>query len=80
MRDDPTLQILVEALRAYLIARPQAADTVRGIADWWLVGITPRPAVERITDALEILAVEELADKVVLPDGTEIWRAVPQVD
>ncbi len=77
MSDDPAVPILVEALRAYLVAHPHAADTLRGITDSWLPGIAPRPTSSQVARALAVLAREVRVENFILPDGTEIWRAAP---
>ena len=61
---------------AYLRKRPTAADTARGVCDWWVGGKAPMdlPAVEA---ALEELAAEHLVRVDVLPEGTRVWSAGP---
>jgi hypothetical protein len=59
---------------AYLAERPTAADSPRGIAEWWLGGVVDIAAVEV---ALEALAAEDLVRAETLADGTRVWSAGP---
>jgi hypothetical protein len=53
----PELDAAVEsAILAYLAERPESCDTLRGIAEWWIVQYTVRFGVETVAAALERLA------------------------
>lgn len=68
---------LREALRRYLRERPDAADTLVGIAEWWLPAPLRATPTERIRLALAELVAANEVRCTVLPDGTELYsRAV----
>lgn len=68
---------LREALVRYLRERPDAADTLVGIARWWLPAAMQGISMERLRLALaELIAAHEVRCTV-LPDGSELYaRAV----
>jgi len=49
---------LVEALRSYLAARPNAGDGLDGIIRWWLAGFDPLPESDAVIRALSQLESE----------------------
>jgi hypothetical protein len=61
----------------YLRAHPQAADTARGIAEWWLAGRAFDAAL--VNRALRMLAAEGHVVSETNPDGNRIWRAGPTI-
>jgi hypothetical protein len=63
---------LVLALRRYLQAHPRAADSVEGIAAWWIAGAR-RSGLDVVESALEVLVGEGAMRKQVLPDGKTIY-------
>ena len=72
---------LREALGRYLRERPDAADTLVGIAQWWLPANMRGTSMERLRLALaELIAAREVRCTV-LPDGTELYaRALDSND
>ena len=64
---------LAEAIRRYLAAHPDAADSAQGIADWWLNEPAP---VDAVLDALESLVREGLVERRVLTGGRVIYKAI----
>jgi len=73
-RDGELLAWVRASVEAHLHAAPQAADTLEGIACFWLgrrgEGI-PRALLER---ALEELVAEARLVRCRLPDGTVLYR------
>jgi hypothetical protein len=68
---------LREALERYLRERPDAADTLVGIAEWWLPSSLQGVALERLRNALaELVAANEMRCTV-LPDGSELYARAP---
>lgn len=55
---------LAEQIVAYLAERPQAMDTLEGIARWWLLRQQVRVIVERVEGALEALTAEGVLELV----------------
>jgi hypothetical protein len=69
-----------EALRRYLRAHPDAADTLVGIVQWWLppaLRQTPLPSVRRAL--AELMAAHEVRCSI-LPDGTELFSRAADGD
>lgn len=58
---------------AYLHAHPQAADTLRGIVDWWLPQQRYKNACEHIGHVLDRLAADGLLHRAELPDGEVLY-------
>ena len=46
---------IVEAIEDYLRVRPQAADTLEGIARWWLSGNLQNASLDQIQHAVDEL-------------------------
>lgn len=69
-------QRIARAIQDYLFAHPLAADTIRGIVDWWLPA-TEQESLELrdVQAALEILIMTGVAQKQRLADGREIFTA-----
>ena len=68
---------LRDALSRYLRERPDAADTLVGIAQWWLPAAMRSTSMERLRLVLAELVAAHEVRCTVLPDGTELYsRAV----
>ncbi len=74
MHDDQLVQEIASALRLYVRDRPNAADSERGIRDWWLGEFVPSPSLEQVIAALELLTNEGSFVRQVLDDGSHVWR------
>jgi hypothetical protein len=61
------------AIISHLERNPLAADTAKGIADFWLPG-EPGDQLPLVVAALEQLTSLGLVDAESLPDGTVIYR------
>lgn len=62
-----------EAVRRYLDWRPDAADTLIGIAQWWLPESMRDISMDRLRLALIDLVAARHVRRTILPDGTEIY-------
>jgi hypothetical protein len=73
----PGSRELREALVRYLRERPDAADTLVGIAQWWLPATMRGTSMAQLRRALaELIAANEMRCTT-LPDGSELYsRAV----
>jgi hypothetical protein len=58
--DDP----VCDDLLGYLREHPNAMDTLKGIADWWLPRHQVRVGVERVAQALETLEARGLIERI----------------
>jgi hypothetical protein len=61
-------------IRRYLLEHPKAADTLEGVAVWWLSGNTSRAWLSTVQDAVNKLVLSGEAVKQTLPDGTVIYE------
>lgn len=73
----PELEGIARDLEQYVSLHPTAADTVDGIARWWL-GAQGQPVLIHVEAALELLVARGVLDRSVLPDRRVIYsRAHP---
>jgi hypothetical protein len=72
---DSTTFAVAKAISAYLRSNPLAADTARGVLEWWLRG-TARD-VEQVRRALDLLTARGIVVSARNPDGRRIWSAGP---
>ena len=69
-------RVVREAVRRYLRARPDAADTLVGIAQWWFPDVMKDVPILQLKLVLsELVAANELRCTI-LPDGTELYSGV----
>jgi hypothetical protein len=71
-----SLQPLAAHIRLSLATRPQAADSLRGVAEVWLAGVEPAPSLADVLSALHELEAAGVVERVLLPDGGELWRSL----
>ena len=60
---------------AYLSRCPQAADTVEGIAHWWIMRQRLVESVEEVQRSIESLKAKGLISEHTGPDGRSIFTA-----
>lgn len=68
------LAAAVAALEAYLERHPEAADSVQGIEQWWLLSMGVDVSENVVKLALEELEQRAFVRRTTLPDGQVIWR------
>jgi len=73
--DDPEIARVAEAIRRYVRLRPQAADSLRGIAESWLAQLQPPPSLDTVRATLELLERDGAMARA-WPGGSEIWHAI----
>jgi Fe2+ or Zn2+ uptake regulation protein len=73
MSTSETPDVVVMALLDYLARHPQAADTLAGVARWW-VGDDSRYSLEQVRHALDRLVDGGALRRERLADGTD-WYA-----
>lgn len=76
--EDLTIAQLRDEILKYLAAHPRAADTVEGIANWWLPRQRYEADIQKIQQALDELAERRLVAKTTLADGTILYEHVGQ--
>ena len=64
---------LRDAIRRYLRDRPDAADTVVGIQQWWLPESLRGVSTEQLRGALVELMASHEVRCTTLPDGSELY-------
>lgn len=76
-RETPYPSEIAQALDIRISRFPSGRDSVRGIAEWWLPDIFPRPSDQQVLAALEWLEGEGKVLRTLNPDGTIVWGASP---
>lgn len=61
------------AIGAYLQAHPQAADSERGIGEWWLRGTGAEADEDLVRDAIRRLVASGRLVAITLPDGQRAY-------
>jgi Fe2+ or Zn2+ uptake regulation protein len=69
---------LRDEILKYLDAHPQAADTVEGIANWWLPRQRYEEDIQKVQQALDGLVERRLVAKTTLADGTILYEHLEQ--
>lgn len=64
---------LVREIEAYLANNPNAADTIDGVARWWLAQQRYQQAHEDVQRALEYLVSEGIVTKTKIADGRVLY-------
>jgi hypothetical protein len=62
---------------AYLDAHPDAADSLEGVVQWWIVQPRFLRGLSAVGKALERLVEEGEVERVRGPDGRPLYRAGP---
>jgi hypothetical protein len=76
---DDRMVKLQDAILHYLASHPQASDTARGIARFWIADALPElPSQDAVQRALDCLAAQGRISCTVLVDGTRVYEAVAQ--
>ena len=68
-KKSPKVANIEQAIRRYLLMHPQAIDTERGIREWWLRDVRPRPLSADVHEAIESLVAAGGLARRTLPDG-----------
>jgi len=63
-----------DMILSYLRKNPRAADTLEGIARWWLEKEKIDHSIDIVRDALEDLAKDGRVRKKILKDGTIVYQ------
>jgi hypothetical protein len=77
MSDDDTLvRELAAEIREYLDQNPNAADTLDGIVNWWIVQPRFLRGIHATGRAVKRLIEQGRMEEIHTPDGRTIFRAV----
>ena len=74
VEDNIGIDALAERIRRYVREHPNAADTLDGVAGWWLGGGTEGEWLETVKIALERLVASGELTRRTLGDGTVIFE------
>ena len=74
-RDETAISEIASTIRDYLSTHPNAADSVEGIATWWLVQQRYEYALEEVKQALQQLVSSGLV-KTVEVGGRRIYMSI----
>jgi Fe2+ or Zn2+ uptake regulation protein len=74
--DDDAQAVAAEIVR-YLRQHAEAADTVEGVARWWLSRQRYEEAIATVERAMAMLVNRQMVEKHTLPDGTAVYRSGP---
>lgn len=72
---EPHVELVAQQIRTYLKDHPQAADSLAGVVSWWLPAGQSSPQPDVVRAALELLQVQGVVSRRVLPDGNVIYAA-----
>lgn len=65
---------VADVINRYLSSRPNATETVEGVAKWWLVRQRYQDTVPLVQRALELLVDYGDVEKVAMADGKVMYR------
>ena len=74
---DADVESIARDLERYIATHPAAADTVDGIARWWLAR-TVQPPVSDVEAALDVLVRRGVLSRRLLPDGNSVYARAPR--
>ena len=72
--NDNEIMRMTQEIEQYLLTHPYAADTIEGIAKWWLQQQRYMDSIECIHDALDVLIKRGLVKKMTNADGKNIYK------
>lgn len=72
---DPKIVNLGREISAYLLAHPDAADTLTGIMQWWLPRLRYEESIESVRQALALLVAEGVMRRIERRDGSVLYAA-----
>ena len=71
--NDEENKILAEQIVRYLKSHPEAADSLEGIAKWWIPQQQYIESVEKVYKALNYLIENKIVSRKILSDGSKIY-------
>ena len=71
--DAEAVGAIARAIHRYVIAHPDAADTVEGIHRWWLLPTLHEESIMRVEEAVEQLVSEGVLRSISPEDGRVIY-------
>lgn len=74
--NDEELEALAGEIAIYLRSHNRTADTIEGIAQWWILRLRLQEQSERVKMAVALLYERGLIEERVLPGGKVLYSAV----
>ena len=75
---EPTeVDVVAAAILDHLTTHPLAADSVGGVARWWLGSAHVRATLHQVEKALDLLVMRGAMRRVELLDGTFLYSQAP---
>ena len=78
--ENPDIDAVAATIRRYLLDHPNAADTLQGVARWWLSGDAGEEWLSKVQRAIEQLVNRGEMVRKTLRDGTVIYERNKQDD
>jgi hypothetical protein len=75
----PDPKAIGQSILTYLQAHPDAADSLEGIASWWLPRTSHLETLEAVQTALGQLVAEQRIARIDLADGRTLYQSVDKV-
>lgn len=75
----PDPRVICQDILHYLHEHPDAADSLEGIASWWLPSPEHAITLEAVQEALALLVVEHRIARIDLADGRTLYQSVDKV-
>lgn len=75
--DEAQVEAVAVAILEHLRTHPLAADSVDGVARWWLGPAQAQVTVQQVERALELLVARHLMRRLRLMDGTYLYSQAP---
>lgn len=72
-REDAAIIAIAEELRHYIKTHPRAADSLEGVAKWWLARQRYEQAVEKVERALDYLVAQGDLSKHISSSGGAVY-------
>ena len=76
--DDQLADELVREIQSYLDGHPDAADTLEGVVQWWIVHERFLRGIGNVGKALGRLVADGEVECIAGPDGRRLYRAGPR--
>ncbi len=67
------LEDIANAIRRYISSRPNASETVEGVARWWLLRQRYEDSLEVVQEALNYLESEGKVTRLKIPGGKIVY-------
>jgi hypothetical protein len=73
--DQADIKALADEIAAYLREREQVADTIEGIARWWIMRQRLQEGQRKVAQAMDYLCARGLVTTRKLPDGALLYTS-----